>query len=260
MTRFKSSLQWLHNFHSVQTIHFPSWVALIDWRKKRQHYTYWSPLLSFSLSLSPYREMKEAFQVKLRELKEKAEELGPGTEEELSAEESEEASEATFTDELITDGPFTDEFAPTISITTEPEELPSTPDVTTDQLEPTEMLSTPTTEVLPTEYPDEEWNQEVVNDEAQTGEESEEEEGEDEVPVAGAVEEEDDDDEEEEEGDEEEAPVSEEESSRINILSRLMSERRNQKMKHWMKRGKAMKSKLKSVMKNWFNKRRGDKN
>jgi len=205
-------------------------------------------------------EMKEAFQVKLRELKEKAEELGPGTEEELSAEESEEASEATFTDELITDGPFTDEFAPTISITTEPEELPSTPDVTTDQLEPTEMLSTPTTEVLPTEYPDEEWNQEVVNDEAQTGEESEEEEGEDEVPVAGAVEEEDDDDEEEEEGDEEEAPVSEEESSRINILSRLMSERRNQKMKHWMKRGKAMKSKLKSVMKNWFNKRRGDKN
>ena len=185
--------------------------------------------------------MKEAFQVKMRELKEKAEKLGPHIEEE-------ESEEPTFTEGPFTDGPFTDE------ITADPEELPSTPDVITDQLEPTDMLSTPTTGVLPTEYPDEEWNQEVVNDEQQTGEESEEEEGEDEV-LSGGVKEEDD---EEEEGDEEEGPVSEEESSRVNILSRLMSERRKQRMKHWLKRGKAMKSNLKNVMKNWFNKRRDE--
>ena len=176
--------------------------------------------------------MKEAFQVKLRELKEKAETLGPATEE--SEEESEEASEATFTE-----GPFINEFAPT----TEPEDLPSTSDVITDDFELTEM-----TTVMPTEYPDEEWNQEVVNDEAETGEESEEEEGDDEVPMAAK------DQDEDEEGDEEEGPVSEEESSRTNILSRLMSERRKQRVKHWMKRGKA----VKNMMKNWFNKRRED--
>ena len=164
--------------------------------------------------------------MKLRELKEKAEE---------------------FTEGPFTDGPFTDEFTPTTSISTDPEELSSTPDVFTDQ--PTEMLST--TEVLPTEYPGEEWEEgEVLNDEQQTGEESEEEEGEDEVSpeesLNGGVG--------EEEGDEEEGPVSQEESSRINILSRLMSERRKQRMKHWLKRGKAMKN----TFKNWFNKKRGD--
>ena len=168
--------------------------------------------------------------MKLRELKEKAETLGPATEE--SEEESEEASEATFTEE-----PFIDEFAPT----TEPEDLPSTSDVITDDFEPTEM-----TTVMPTEYPDEEWNQEVVNDEAETGEESEEEEGDDEVLMAAK------DQDEDEEGDEEEGPVSEEESSHNT------SERRKQRMKHWMKRGKAMKSQVKNVMKNWFNKRRED--
>ena len=180
--------------------------------------------------------MKEAFQVKLRELKEKAEKFGPSIEEE----ESEAASAATFTEGPFTDGPFTDES----------EELPSTPDVITDQLEPTEMLSTPTTEALPTDYPDEDWNQEVVNDEQQTGD--------DEV-LSGGVNEEDDDGDEEGE-DEEDGPVSEEESSRVNILSRLMSERRKQRLKHWLKRGKAMKGQFKNVMKNWFNKRREEEN
>ena len=173
--------------------------------------------------------MKEAFQVKLRELKEKAE-LGPSTEEELSEEESEVAPEETFTDGPFTDGPFTDEF-----------ELPSTSDAITDQLKPTEMLSTPTTEEPPTEYIDGDWNQEVVNDEQQTGEESEEEDGEDEVIPEGPIE-------------EEEAAASEEESSQINVFSRMMSERK----RHMLKRGKAMKSKLKNALKKWFNKRRED--
>lgn len=208
--------------------------------------------------------MKESFKVKLRELKEE-EELGPGTEEEV-------ASEETFTDGPFTDGPFTDEPAPTITITTIPEEIPNTSEVITDQFEPTEMLSTPGTEVLPTEYPDEdldgneEWSEEVVNDEQQASEESEEdsqeeEDDEDEVlpeePIAGGFEEEDED--------EDEGPVSEEhqvqeKSSKINILSRLMSERRNQKMKQWLKRGKAMKNELKKGWKNWLKRHRGDEN
>lgn len=208
--------------------------------------------------------MKESFKVKLRELKEE-EELGPGTEEEV-------ANEETFTDGPFTDGPFTDEPAPTITITTIPEEIPNTSEVITDQFEPTEMLSTPGTEVLPTEYPDEdldgneEWSEEVVNDEQQASEESEEdsqeeEDDEDEVlpeePIAGGFEEEDED--------EDEGPVSEEhqvqeKSSKINILSRLMSERRNQKMKQWLKRGKAMKNEFKKGWKNWLKRHRGDEN
>lgn len=154
--------------------------------------------------------MKEAFEVKLRELKGKAE-LGPGVEEELSEEES-------------TEGP-------TMSITTEPEELPITSDVITDYFEPTEMEATPTTEYIV---------QEVLNDEQETGEESEEKESEDEVlpeePMEGGIGKE----------NEEEVPV-----SKINVLSRIMSSERK---RHWSKRGKAIKNKLKK----WFQKRWGD--
>lgn len=173
--------------------------------------------------------MKEAFEVKLREFKEKAE-LGPGAEEELSEEESKIESEETVTEE-----PFTDEFGPTMSITTEPEELPITSDVITDFFEPTEMESTPTTEYI---------GQEVLNDEQETGEESEEKEGEDEVlpeePMEGEMGKE----------NEEEVPVSKE-SSKINVLSRIMSSERK---RHWSKRGKAIKNRLKK----WFQKRWGD--
>lgn len=165
--------------------------------------------------------MKEAFEVKLREFKEKAE-LGPGAEEELSEEESKIESEET-------EEPFTDEFAPTMSITTEPEELPITSDVFTDYFEPTEMESTPTTEYI-----------EVLNDEQETGEEWEEKGSEDEVfpeePMEGGIGKE----------NEEEVPV-----PKINVLSRIMSSERK---RHWSKRGKAIKNKLKK----WFQKRWGD--
>ena len=188
------------------------------------------------------------------------EELEPITEEEEEPEEP--FTEEPFTEEPFTEEPFTftDELATTIPNTSE--EIPYT-------TEPTEVPSIPATEVLPTEYSEEDidgnenWSavdQEVVNDEP------EEDDNQDEVLPEEPVEEEDDEEdsplEEEQEEDGDEGPVEEttqtqESTSPINVFSRIMSARRNRKMKQWLKRGNAMKTTFKNAWKNWLKKSRG---
>ncbi|XP_078355642.1 uncharacterized protein LOC144640345 [Oculina patagonica] len=255
--------------------------------------------------------LKEAFKVKLRQLKkqgglepieEEGEEEVPeeGTEVPTYIEEpytEEPSTEEPFTEEPFTEEPFTDEPATAEPFTDEPftdePELtfPSTTEEIAYTSEPSE-IPTFATEVLPTEYSEEDidgnenWSdvdQEVLNDEQQTPEESEEEEDEEdedevaegeilpEEPVEGegglvdipSEEEEaddDDDDEQEEEDDDDEGAMEETQtqentSPMKEVLSNMMSERRNRKMKQWMKRGQAMKTNFKKAWKNWFKKR-----